>query len=182
MPWVYHRHIWWEYHYYIYIYISTLLVILFTESDQWSKDDILLLISEFENNQHYFYCNDLGQEYVWEAISKNIFQKTAFQCENKWKNLKKSYLMCLRNKKPTRSGQSTFYFAYEEQFDNIYKGSFAIHPINLAGNLIEDDSEYEPKLQKTRIDRLYCLSMFFDRKIKTLKNVIMDYFYVLLNY
>lgn len=66
--------------------------------------------------------------------------KTAQQCENKWKNLRRLYLKKKQNKKAISSGQSAFNIEYEEQFDKIYKNEPTMNPVSVAENLIEEEN------------------------------------------
>lgn len=63
--------------------------------DQWPKNHVLVLINAFEINKHMFSSTTIRKEKVWQVISKHLkntgIHKTALQCDNKWKNLRKLY-------------------------------------------------------------------------------------------
>ncbi|KAF0770936.1 trihelix transcription factor GTL2-like [Aphis craccivora] len=105
--------------------------------------------------------------------------KTAIQCENKWKNLRKLYLKKQRNKKATSSGQCAFYF----EFDRIYKEEPSFTPVALAGNLIQEESakndnsddnqtEYTPPSKKRKTDSLSNMHLFLEKKKKAVEKGI----------
>jgi len=138
-----------------------------------------MLINAFEKNKHMFSSTIIRKEKVWQAISKHLkstaINKTATQCDNKWKNLRKLYLKKQRNKKATSSGQSAFYFEFEEEFDNIYKEEPSICPVALAGNLIEeenakirdkdnDDTKEMTKVKKTKVDSINSMHLLIEKK------------------
>lgn len=138
-----------------------------------------MLINAFEKNKHMFSSTIIRREKVWQNISKHLkntaVNKTAIQCDNKWKNLRKLYLKKQRNKKASSSGQSAFYFEFEEEFDRIYKEEPSICPVALAGNLIEeenakirdkgnDDTKEIAKVKKTKIDSINSMHLFNDKK------------------
>lgn len=149
------------------------------DTDRWPKDHVLVLIDAFEKNKNMFSSTTVRKEKVWQVIAKHLkntsINKTAIQCENKWKNLRKLYLKKQRNKKATSSGQSAFYFEFEEQFDRIYKEEPSFTPVALAGNLIQEESatnfniddnqtEYTPPSKKTKPDSLSNMYLFMKKK------------------
>jgi len=147
------------------------------DTDRWPKNHVLVLIDAFEKNKHMFSSTTLRKEKVWQAISKHLkntgINKTATQCDNKWKNLRKLYLKKQRNKKATSSGQSAFHFEFEEEFDKIYKDEPSISPVALAGNLIveenatihdNDSTEDMPKVKKRKTDSINSMHLFIEKK------------------
>lgn len=114
------------------------------DTERWPKNHVLVLIDAFEKNKHMFSSTTMRKEKVWQAISKHLkntaINKTATQCDNKWKNLRKLYLKKQRNKKATSSGQSAFHFEFKEEFDKNYKDEPSISPVALAGNLIVEEN------------------------------------------
>lgn len=147
------------------------------DTERWPKNHVLVLIDAFEKNKHMFSSTTIRKEKVWQAISKHLkntaINKTATQCDNKWKNLRKLYLKKQRNKKATSSGQSAFHFEFEEEFDKIYKDEPSISPVALAGNLIVEENatiyddnitEDMPKAKKKKTDSINTMHLLIEKK------------------
>ncbi|KAL5236891.1 hypothetical protein ACI65C_004301 [Semiaphis heraclei] len=147
------------------------------DTDRWPKNHVLVLIDAFEKNKNMFSSTTVRKEKVWQVIAKHLkntsINKTDIQCENKWKNLRKSYLIKQRNKKAT--SQCAFHFEFEEEFDRIYKEEPSFTPVALAANLIQEESakhyniddnqtEYTPPSKKRKTDSLSNMYLFMEKK------------------
>jgi len=153
------------------------------DTDRWPKNHVLVLIDAYEKNKNMFSSTTVRKEKIWQTIAKHLkntsINKTAIQCENKWKNLRKLYLKKQRNKKATSSGQCAFYF----EFDRIYKEEPSFTPVALAGNLIQEESakndnsddnqtEYTPPSKKRKTDSLSNMHLFLEKKKKAVEKGI----------
>lgn len=102
------------------------------EKAVWSHEAVQLLISLYKENKHKFESPMFNKKQVWEHISDKLKKfsvlKSALKCDEKWRNLKKTYDKIINEKNST--GNSNFsYWPYFEEFHEIYFKDPHFNPI-----------------------------------------------------
>ncbi|CAG9759836.1 unnamed protein product [Ceutorhynchus assimilis] len=93
-----------------------------TREIQWSDGSIMLLIAAYKDSREKFSSPLYNKKKVWELISQSLAKqgvfKSATECDEKWRNLKKHYDKILTERNMT--GNSAIFWRFFEDFQEIY--------------------------------------------------------------
>lgn len=137
---------------------------LFIFAAVWEHSAIMLLFSLWKDHTKLFQNDKVRNEIVWKRIAECFKEKgylyTAKQVENKWKNLRKSYIKVKDNN--SKSGAPFKTCKYYNEMEEIYSKSHSVQPVAIASNLSENimssNEESEciedtPPPKKTKMER-----------------------------
>nr|XP_012219694.1 PREDICTED: trihelix transcription factor GTL1-like [Linepithema humile] len=144
----------------------------------------MLLISLYKDHLTLFKNDKIRNEVVWKKIADCLKEKgyiyTAKQTENKWKNLRKSYIKTKDHN--SKSGASFKKCKYYDEMEEIYGKSHIVQPVAIASNLSQkivsistdeeqrSDRENEdivPPPKKTKMEKqLHVLTEYMDKNEK----------------
>ncbi|XP_067216485.1 uncharacterized protein [Linepithema humile] len=153
-------------------------------SATWEHPTIMLLISLYKDHLTLFKNDKIRNEVVWKKIADCLKEKgyiyTAKQTENKWKNLRKSYIKTKDHN--SKSGASFKKCKYYDEMEEIYGKSHIVQPVAIASNLSQkivsistdeeqrSDRENEdivPPPKKTKMEKqLHVLTEYMDKNEK----------------
>ncbi|CAG9822155.1 unnamed protein product [Phaedon cochleariae] len=89
-----------------------------SHSETWTDQMVKLLISTYKDNKHKFDSPNFTKKKVWEKISKELnkfgYNESGPKCDEKWRNLKKTYDKVQMEKKKTGNSKVAWKF-----FDDI---------------------------------------------------------------
>ncbi|CAG9820708.1 unnamed protein product [Phaedon cochleariae] len=92
------------------------------DTNNWSDQETKLLICLYTEHKHKFLSPMYNKKNVWNIISERLKElgtnKSALKCDEKWRNMKKTYDKVLKDKKLT--GNSNSYWRYFDDFHEIY--------------------------------------------------------------
>jgi len=101
----------------------------------------MLLFSLRKEHDNFFKNDKIKKDVAWKKIAEFFKEKgysyTAKQIENKWKNLRKSYMKIKDNN--NKSGASFKKCKYFDEMEEIYGKSPSVQPVVIASNLSEKD-------------------------------------------
>lgn len=126
----------------------------------WTDEGVKLLINVYREQKEKFLSPMYNKRNVWELISRELAKhdilKSPMKCDEKWRNLKKTYDKVLKEKHST--GNSNSHWRYFEDMHEIYSQDPHFNPkftISSTGQTCkktvpadEDDSENTPKKSK----------------------------------
>ncbi|XP_031334463.1 uncharacterized protein LOC116164417 [Photinus pyralis] len=114
-------------------------------SHQWNDPEVKLLISLYEENRQNFEGTKMTNRSVWQRIANSMteagYPVTWEQCDNKFKNLKKSYKKVIDNNNKT--GRGRIHFKYFDLLDHVLSANPNIHPVAECNTLILNDREQD---------------------------------------
>lgn len=104
--------------------------------ENWTRESIKLLICAYVENKEKFLSPMYNKKKVWENISqtllKNNVLKSGIKCDEKWRNLKKTYEKVLAEKQKT-GGQPVFWEFFND-FQDIYVSDPRYEPVAVASS------------------------------------------------
>lgn len=116
---------------------------------QWSKEQVLALLDLYEKKRNDFKDPRKKNKDVWEAIGKGMEELgfpdkgNAGDCENKFKNLKRSYISTVGHKNTSGNDRKTC--AHFDEMSNLFQQNALIQPVTLcssrAGTKIASESK-----------------------------------------
>ncbi|CAH1153326.1 unnamed protein product [Phaedon cochleariae] len=102
----------------------------------WTDNAIKLLISSFSNNKSKFESPMYTKKKVWEIISQNLAEhgvrKSGTRCDEKWRNLRKTYGKVLEEK--NKSGNGGIHWKFFDEFHEIYFEDPIYNPVLTASS------------------------------------------------
>lgn len=92
------------------------------ENYVWNDEAVKLLIVSYNDQRHKFDSPSYCKKKVWELISvqmnKHGYKVTGLKCDEKWRNLKKTYDKILKEKNTT--GNESVSWKFFDRFHDIY--------------------------------------------------------------
>lgn len=108
-----------------------------TNSHHWNDSEIKLLLTLYSDNRQDFDGKKVTNKSLWQRIAqemnKNGCPVTWEQCDNKFKNLKKTYKKVIDNNSQTGSG--SIYFKYFDIMDSLFSKNPEIHPVSECSSM-----------------------------------------------
>ena len=116
---------------------------------RWTDASVKLFITLYQVHEPKFADVNFQNKSVWETIAaeikKQVYQPTAVQCANNWKQLKKSFVE-VEDKGATGRGKKTCKFYYE--LGNILDYKPGVNPVATASNSCQGEiTEEKSKLK-----------------------------------
>ncbi|CAG9822177.1 unnamed protein product, partial [Phaedon cochleariae] len=108
------------------------------EKIQWKTPEVQLLIQLYEKNKLKFEDKKTKNKKIWQSIAGEIrsisnFEVTPEQCENKFRNLKKTYKSIIDNN--NKSGRGVKNWPFFKDMDQIFAKDPDVNPISTCSNL-----------------------------------------------
>lgn len=116
----------------------------------WTDANVKLLINSYNEHKDKFTSPMWNKRRVWEIISKDLdahnVQKNSIKCDEKWRNLKKTYDK-IRNEK-NQTGGCNSHWKFFDDFHEIYFHDPHFNPILTASSSGYVKRKNSEKMQK----------------------------------
>uniref|UniRef100_A0A1B6L984 Myb/SANT-like DNA-binding domain-containing protein n=1 Tax=Graphocephala atropunctata TaxID=36148 RepID=A0A1B6L984_9HEMI len=115
-----------------------------TERNAWDRQSVYLLIREYKRYKKEFSDPELKKRNYWEKVSNNLsvsgYNFDIYQCEKKWRNLKKTFR--------ENEGKQVINWP----FFNVLKDLFSSESNNKQENALEDYDDNATSLPEVDMD------------------------------
>jgi Myb/SANT-like DNA-binding domain len=116
---------------------------------RWSHNATLCLLAAYEEKEKLLKSNTVRRSEAWKEVAEYMaaagFDKfTADQCDNKFHNLKKTYLKKKDNMGAGSSGHERMDFTYFDEFDKLLGKSPIVNPVSVASSSRTDHNISNP--------------------------------------
>lgn len=107
------------------------------EAFRWNDSNVKLLLHLYDKHKADFYGKKKTNRSIWKSIASEMADYEVIitweQCENKFKNLKKTYKKVIDNNNKT--GRGRIDWPYFNVMDDLFGNSPEVHPLSTCSDI-----------------------------------------------